>query len=252
MIKKLLSRVFGSSAPAAAADLRASDPARWESELLDRVKEMSAGDPLIGAKVGGKELAARLIRAMTDARGVHVESLMCAAGALAGYSCQAALRAKNRAEGVNELAHFAEAETSDGQKFYFGDMLNGFLAESHLSVWSLAAGGAQSCGCANFPDIGEIFKRVAESVGQGTFGVPRLPPEHPVHELPLTYLKRLWPRFSPMVERFCPTPEHRPVLFGLAIQDLLSQTKAALDPCIALQIVMEAAIPMSKVNLGAG
>jgi hypothetical protein len=54
-----------------------------------------------------------------------------------------------------------------------------------------------------------------------------------------------------MIERFCPNPEHRPVLLGLAIQSLLSQTKAVLDPCLALQVVMESAIPMSKVDLNA-
>ena len=118
MFKKLVSRVFGNP-DAVARDLPAHDPERWESVLLDRVKEMSAEDPLIGAKLGGKELAHRLIDAMTDHRGIHVESLMCAAGALAGYSCQAALRAKNRADGLNELAHFTEARTSDGQTFLF-------------------------------------------------------------------------------------------------------------------------------------
>ena len=212
---------------------------------------MLPGDPLIGAKVGGKELAHQLIEAMTDERGAHVESLLCAAGALAGYSCQAALRAKNRAEGRNELALFSVAHTSDGQKFFFGDPLNGFLAENELSIWRLAAGGAQRCGCSEIPDIGPIFEHVAGSVGHENFGVPRLPPGHPVHELPRTYLERLWPRFAPMVERFCPNPDHRPALLGLAIQELLSQTKTALNPCLALQIVMEAAIPMSKVNLAA-
>jgi len=244
---KLRSWLFGSP-EAVASDLRRIDPERWEASLLDRVKEMSAEDPLIGAKIGGKELAHRLIDAMTDQRGVHVESLMCAAGALAGYSCQAALRAKNRAAGAYELAEFTEARTSDGQTFFSGDALNKYLAEDQLSIWSLAAGGAQACGCTNFPDVRAIFSHVAESIGKDHFGVPRVSPEHPVHELPRVYLERLWPRFRPMMERFCPEPTQRPALFGVAVQELLKQTKGALDSCIALQIVMESAIPMSKVN----
>jgi hypothetical protein len=128
-------------------------------------------------------------------------------------------------------------------------MLNKFVAEDKLSVWSLAAAGAQDCGCAKFPDINAIFKHVAESVSSENFGIPRLPPDHPVHDLPRAYLERFWPQFSPMIERFCPSPDHRPALLGLAIQELLSQTKAVLDPCLALQIVMESAIPMSKVNI---
>jgi hypothetical protein len=241
--------MFGNPAVTGASDLRATDAARWESELLKRVAEMSANDPLIGAKVGGKELAERIIKAMENERGVHVESLFCASGALAGYACQASLRAKNQAMQLNELAHFTEARTSDGRVFLFGDALNKFLAEHELSVWSLAAGRAQALGCTQFPDIGDIFRHVSESIGNETFGVPRLPPDHPVHELPQTYLERFWPIFSPMIERFCPNADHRPSLVGFAIQELLTQTKDALDASLALQIVMESAIPMSKVKV---
>src|SRR5438477_3588461 len=226
-----------------ASGLRASNPARWEAELLERVKEMTPSDPIAGAKVGGKELAARLLGAMTVGRGIHVESLMCAAGAIAGYSCQAALRAKNRRQGLDEVAGLTVAESSDGELYFFGDGLNSLLAESELSVWSIAAGAAQVCGCTNIPDIGAIFKHVAGSVGTQNFGIPRLAEGHSVHELPRTYLERLWPQFSASVERFCPDPDHWPLLFGLLLQDLLMQTKGALNPCLSLQLIMESAIP---------
>jgi hypothetical protein len=141
------------------------------------------------------------------------------------------------------------AGTDDGQSFFFGDMLNKYVAEDEMSVWSLAAGGAQACGCANIPDLEPIFTHVVESIGTEDFGVPRLPEAHPVHDLPRNYLERLWPQFSPMVERFCPNPEHWPILYGLAIQELLSQTKGVLDPCMSLCVIMESAIPMSKISL---
>ena len=248
MFKKLLGRMFGDSPT---PELRAHDPERWEASLLERVKEMSPTDSLIGAKIGGKELATRLVDVMTVNQGVHVESLMCATGALAGYSCQAAVRAKNRAQGLDELAQLTVAQTSDGRTFLFGDLLNRYLAEGKLSVWSLAAGEAQNAGCANIFDIHAIFKHVAESLGTELFGVPRLPEDHPVHELPRAYLERLWPKFFPMVERFCPNPDHWPVLFGLALQELLLQTKSVLDPCLSLLVIMESAIPMSKVIMSA-
>jgi hypothetical protein len=246
LFKKIFGRLFGSTS---ASDYRASDSARWEAALLERVKEMTPTDALIGAKVGGKELAPRLIEAMKDHRGVHVESLLCAAGALAGYSCQAAVRAKNRTQGLSEVTHLTLAKTNDGRTFFFGDALNKYLAEDELSVWGIAAGGAQEAGCTSILDVHDIFKHAAASVGTLNFGVPRLPDGHPVHEHPQVYLERFWPQFAPMVERFCPNPDHWPVLFGLALQELISQTRGALDPCLALQVIMETAIPMSKVNL---
>lgn len=155
----------------------------------------------------------------------------------------------NGSAGGRELAGLAVAETSSGQNYLFGDPLNEPLVDAKISLWALAAGRAQSRGCKEIPDVGEIFKHVAASVGDATFGVPRLPNGHPVHELPLVYLQRLWFRFAPVAERFCPRSEDRPLLYALAIQDLMTQTKSALDPCIALKIVMESAIPMSKVFL---
>jgi hypothetical protein len=248
MLKSLLGRLFGTSVTDA---LRTSNPTRWEASLLDRIKEMSPQDPLIGAKICGKELAPRLIGAMKAGRGVHVESLMCAVGALAGYSCQAAVRANNKAQGIHELAGLSIATAQDGRTFLFGDPLNRYVAESEMSVWSIAAGGAQACGCTNMLDVNEIFAHVANTVGAGDFGIPRLPEGHPVHEQPQSYVIRLWPDFYPLVQRLCPEPDHWPIAFGLAIQELLAQTKAVLEPCLALRVVMESAIPMSKVQLGA-
>jgi hypothetical protein len=108
---------------------------------------MSPRDSLIGAKIGGRKLAERLIAALKNDRGVHVESLLCAAGALAGYSCQAAVRAVNRAQGQDEIATLTIARTADGQSFFLGDQLNKYVAEGSLSIWSIAAGGAQGCEC---------------------------------------------------------------------------------------------------------
>jgi hypothetical protein len=246
MLKSLIDRLFGESI---GRRLRASDPIRWEAELLERVKEMTPRDPKSGAKVGGKELADRLLETINMGRGIHVESLMCAAGALAGYSCQAAIRAKNIGDGLDEITGLTVTEAIDGNLYFFGDRLNTLLAEDESSVLNIAARAAQAYGCKGIPDISEIFMHVAKSVGTNTFGIPRLPEGHPVQALPRTYLEWLWPKFSPAVERFCPNPDQWPLLFGLLLQNLLLHTKDVLAPRIALQVIMESAIPMSKVKL---
>lgn len=247
MLKGLFNGLFNRKGKSAHRTVASGD---WEQSLLEQVRTMAPNDPLIGAKVGGKELARRMVEVMGVDGRVHVESLMCAVGALAGYGCQMAARSANVAAGNNELANFAIATTKNGERLFFGDPINKFLAENEMSVWSVAAGGAKALGCTQFPDLGLIFKHVATSAGTDAFGVPRLPVGHPVHALPLDYLRKLWPAFSGMVDRFAPRPEHRPLLFGLAIQNLLSQTKEILEPGVSLQIVMESAIPMSKIDLG--
>lgn len=249
MFKKLLGRLTGSTLPSA---LRAADPERWEAELLQRVAEMSGEDPLIGAKIGGKELAQRMMAAIKTERGVHIESILGALGSLAGYSCQASVRALARSQGLDETAHFVRAEGADGKVYFFGDALNKPLAECQYSVWSLAAGGAQAAGCLDILDPSGVFAHVAGTVGSSEFGLPRLPPELLIHDTPLNYVEAFWPKLLPLISKFCPDPEHWPILMGLAIQDIMSQGKDVLDPCLALKIVMECAVPMSKVDLGAG
>jgi hypothetical protein len=248
MFKKLLDRFKGETLP---STLRTANPERWEAELLQRIAEMSGNDPLIGAKVGGKELAQQMLAAMRTERGVHLESTLGVLGSLAGYSCQASVRAIARAQGLDETANFMQAEGVDGKVYFFGDALNKPLAEDQYSVWGIAAGGAQAAGCRNIAEPDDVFAHVAATVGSPEFGLPRLSPEHPMHDTPLNYLEAFWPKFFPMISRFCPDPAHWPILLGLAIQDIMSQGKDVLDPCIALKIVMECAVPMSKVDRGA-
>jgi hypothetical protein len=171
MFKKLLGRLTG-SAPPSAATTAASEP--WEAELLQRIEEMSGEDPLIGAKVGGKQLAQIMLATMKNEQGVHVESILGALGSLAGYSCQMSVRAQARAQGLDETAPFIRVEGVDGKLYFFGDVLNRPLAEDH-SVWSLAAGEAQTAGCMDIPDPGEVFTHVVNTVGGPEFGLPRLP-----------------------------------------------------------------------------
>jgi hypothetical protein len=248
MFKKLFDR-FKSEPPPASA-LRAADPARWEDELVQRIAEMSGKDPLIGAKVGGKEVLERMLEAMQTERGVHVESTLGALGALAGYACQASVRARARAEGLDETALFTQAQCADGKVYFFGDELNRPLAEDQYSVWSIAAGGAQAAGCKDIAAPDDVFAHVAATVGSPEFGLPRLTPEHPMHDTPINYVEALWPEVFRLASKFCPDPEHWPVLLGLAIQDLMLQAQGVLNPCLALHIVTECAIPMSKIDRG--
>jgi hypothetical protein len=219
--------------------------------LLGAIEERSKADPLVGAKIGGKEMTQRLIAGMKTERGVHVESLLCALGALAGYSCQAALRAKAASQGLPEAGLFHEVATKDGKIYFFGDNLNKPLAETQFSVWGIAGGGAQQAGCTNLFDVTEIFKHTTATVGTAAFGVPRIPEGHKPHDTPLSYLRVLWPVFRPLIIKFCPNPEHWPILLSLSIQEVITMGKPVLDPCLALRIVMESAVPMSKVNLAA-
>ena len=263
-------RLFGkhsSSLPAAApsAPQQTPDPVPdvatpFDDAALKRaafrksIDERRKDDLCIGARIGGAEILERLIDSMrkTDPRGVHLDSLLMTLGALGGYACQAALRAVAKERGVAEESVFVVASGADGKRYFYGDELNKPLLESQYSLWNMAAGRAQKLGCRRFPDVAEIAKHVATTVGTGTFGMPRVPEGMHLFDDPATVLRRLWPAMQPEVAWFCASPNEWPMLFGFSVQELLERGKDAAPIENALALVMECAIPMSKVDLQAG
>lgn len=217
--------------------------------LILAIRERSKEDPLVGAKLGAKEVFQRLLNCMKNERGVHIESLLCTLGSLAGYSCQASLRAQASAKGMPETAALQTIGTKNGKQYFFGDPLNNAIAGSQYSVWGLAGGAAQHAGAKELPDLNEIFQHTSSVVGGDQFGIPRVPDNHKASDTPINYLKSIWPSLFPTVKLFCPNPVDWPILYGLAIQEAIDAGKNAIDPGLALKIVMESAIPMSKVDL---
>jgi len=217
--------------------------------LINAIRERSKEDPLVGAKLGAKEVFQRLLDGMKDSKGVHIESLLTALGSLAGYACQANLRAQALAKGMPETAHFQVFGTKDGKQYFFGDPLNNALAGSQHSVWGLVGGAAQHAGAKDFPDLNEVFQHTTSVLGSELFGIPRVPENHKASDTPINYLKALWPALFPIVKMFCPNPVDWPILYSLAIQEAIYAGKGSIDPGLAFRIVMESAIPMSKVDL---
>lgn len=191
-----------------------------------------------------------IMTALKDERGIHLESLFCALGAVAGYACQVAVRADAGKAGLPEDGLFQIITAADGQRFFFGDALNRPLAEDRLSVWSLVAGAAAHDGARRLPDLTELFKHNAASLGSEAYGVPRLPAEHPVQGRPVEYARKLWPLVRPVLAQLLPEPRQWPVCLGLAIQDVMARARGTVPPEVAALIVMESAIPVSKLRLG--
>ncbi|HEY1217435.1 MAG TPA: hypothetical protein VGF03_00760 [Bryobacteraceae bacterium] len=231
------------------ADKEASVRQQMAAQAMkDTIREKRKSDPLIGPKLGGRALAQDLMSGLNDQRGVHLETLLCALGSLAGYSCQASVRELLKQGGQPEEEAFVIAIGKDGRRYFFGDALNKPLAEDQYSVWSLAAGVATGLGCQQPLNVGEIFKYVAATVGGPEFGIPRIPEGHRPGDPPSNWVKYAWSKALTTVQNYCESPSEWPVAFGIAIQVVMTQAKGVIDPCLALSIVMESAIPMSKVD----
>ena len=220
-----------------------------EESLFAAIKAKKKEDPLVGLKIGAKEVNQRLIGALKGQKGVHVESLLTMLGALAGFSCQMAAREKMRETGkAPDAVSLMVVAGKDGKKYFFGDAINAPLAGDKYSVWTMTAGIAKHLGAQELPDLKEMFTRVAGSVGKSDFGVPQLPDNHRPSDLPINYLKGIWSPLVVIVDKFCDSAHERSILFGIAIQQIMEMGKDTIAPEMAAKVVMESAIPMSRID----
>jgi hypothetical protein len=139
-------------------------------------------------------------------------------------------------------------ETSSGERFFTGDPINHLLAESETSLWALVAGMINHLGSEAYPDVGEIAGYVVSTFGNNDFGRPRLPENHQPSDLPINYVRALWPHVLPHVEKRAPGAKDRVLLFGFAIQNVMEMGKDVIAPSVAGKLVMECAVPMSRID----
>jgi hypothetical protein len=177
-----------------------------------------------------------------------VPSMLNAVGACAGFAAQVAvwrelvLPAKR-----NPGDFFAYLGRREDGLLFFGEAINQFLfatVADRVSFLSLA--GIPLSDPSELPDIMELTAHVARSVGSDAFGRPRVPPPVELAELPRLALSKTWSKASRiMAEHQC---AEWPALLGAAACKIIDANQRSLAPTIAVRIVLEAAVPMSKLN----
>jgi hypothetical protein len=245
----MLGKFFGKKEAKPVAQNGTIDPA--QAAMKHALEEKRKTDPLIGAKLCAKELNQKIIDSMSkiDSRGVHVDTLLVAMASVGGFACQMAIR-----EGIiktgqaTEQQVFVSVKGKDGATYYMGDTLNDALLSGKFSFYSYAGGGVERAGGKKLPDINEIAGYVASTIGTENFGMPRYPEGHNAAETPSVWVKTLWPLHLPILQFYCASPIEWPVTYGIALQEIIVMAKDALNPELAIQMAIEAAMPMSKID----
>jgi hypothetical protein len=209
-----------------------------------------------GKKYDSADVAGKIIELVfgetSDARGVHCETALATLGALAGFAVQMGIREEFVKSGkITKGNAFTTISTTNGGTYFFGDLINeGLVAyrQGHYSVWTFIAGAAQQLGAKALPDLNDLFAHVARSVGSSDFGVPRLPPQNTPRQLPFELLDKFWNPVRLQLAVSVTSPSQWPFVLALAAQLVMIKAKDVIEPGIAARIVMEAAVPMSKVD----
>ena len=195
----------------------------------------------IAAKIAAIEIYENINAILREEKDAQTASAFAALGSLAGQACL-------------QEALFLHADKSDalitvsdvsGRHYYYGETIDRLLLQDRLSVWALLATAMQKYEDAALPDTEAIRYHVTQTIGAPLFGVPRLPLGLHIRMAPLECLQLWQPLKAGVLDRLHVPPQDWHLAYGLAIQKMLAQD--ALPPTQAALIVMECAIPMSKV-----
>jgi len=192
-----------------------------------------------------------LLETYNDQRGVNAETILSAAGALAGFATQQAVwEGLVRPGKASATGAFLVAKAESGELYFFSDLVNTLLmatTEDQLSVWRFIAATAVKLGAQSLPPLRPILDDCSETVGTPAFGVPTLPSHLALKELPRQALRH-WSQIKSILLAGGVQPLNWPWVIAIATQNIMSQAKDALPADIAALVVMQAAIRMAKVD----
>lgn len=182
--------------------------------------------------------------------GVHLEKAFGIVGSLAGFSCAivAALRHDSSTDQEFGKRTYSPVRTQNGETLYFGDFINEPLIEDKASFYRQIASRAATLG-ANKPfDLKDIFAHHAGLVGAPKYGKPRMPKGHILEQLPLDLVIEHWPDLLPILNRYDDAYAGWPISWGATGAQLMEMSKEVMPAQNALTIMMECALPMSKIG----
>ena len=191
-----------------------------------------------------------LMRELRDDRGLHCETLLTATGAIAGYAIQQSLWEGMIKPGKMAIAQvFKVIETGSGEAFFFGDALDNMLVSpdpKHQSLWRAISPAAVAQGGENLPEMASLLRHCNATMGTTQFGLPRLPDDHLPNMAPRTALNRLWRGARLLLALSDPViwPQH----MAQVTHRLMHAMKDSISADLALKLVMEAAVPMARVD----
>lgn len=219
--------------------------------VLRRLRALDATDPQQRLQVAGTVVFDLVYRMVATAeKGARIEDVLAVLGSVGGYSCIIGVLAGLARGGAMPTGHqLVVMSGADGNRYYFGDLPNQALLESHLSLLSLTLGAAQSQGGhVSLDKVHDVMRHVAGTVGRAEFGTPRIAEPHRPGDLPFNYIKFLAPKIFDALDLYEVAKDKWASAIGFAVQRAIDGSKDVLDPTIAADIVTECAVPAAKFD----
>ena len=241
-----------SRAPAASS---ANESARADAppghrNLLKLLESEEGNQPHQRTQLAGKVVFDAVCEILNSDKGVRIEDLIAALAATGGLHCAFAALEAHAQLGPQAHEHdVVSVSGKDGLAYVFGNLPNQFLLESQFSLLSLAMGMAQDCGAqVSMEQAQAVMGRLASRVGTPAFAQPDLPANHMPFERPTTAALMFLSKLNQALQIYEVATAKRPEAMGFALQNALELGKAAIDPNMAIKIVVEYAVPAARMD----
>ncbi len=224
-------------------------------------------DDEIGCNLAFAHLVQNLPRVLADQNGrVHAETLMTAAGAIAGFAAHVSLVSDPAAmAAATKAGTLSNVTLVDGRELLFGDALNAMLLAGEdrfapARVWNTLAGTAISRGASesDLPNLDEMFGYVSRMLGDEREGWPSTAADHQPQLSAREAIRAAGPFavqcLNGKIDRiateqgFAAKETSWVAVTAQAAAALLNQAAGVLRPEIAARLAMEAAIYSSKLK----
>jgi len=229
---------------------KTSEQSPGHAAVLRTLNEKDKTDPNARLQLAGAVVFDMVCRIIQNERGTRIDDVLAILGATGGFSCiVSTMSVLTEANVTIQEAGLAVVKGADNQIYYFGDVPNKALLESKFSLLSLTLGAAHSLGAQVSLDlVHDTLKHVASTVGGAQFGIPILPEGHQPGDLPINYVKHLWPKIREALDTYEVPATRYHMALGFAIYKAIEAGKDAIDPLLAARIVTECAVPMAKLD----
>ncbi len=217
--------------------------------MKQAIADLELDNPMIRAAMTGKDLTASALAWFKDDRGVRVETVLGGLGALAGFCAVhdvAGRVAEGRLKAV--MPDVAIVAMDDGTRYWSGEAIDAVVVEDRYSIWGVVGGMAETLGATDLPDLDEILRRVAGTLGSDAFDRPALPPAHLPGRSARRFARDMFPAARAVLEKYDLPRGQWPLAVALSIQEIMEMAKDRLAPEMMARIVMEMAIPASKLD----
>ena len=231
---------------------KASRRFRFLSRKTRQEDVAADADVMKSAAECGAELA-RITKTVLAPEVDQLISGLSLLGALGGYACSlvAARAALSQSDDDPQPCDFAVMAHETFGNRYTGAHVNAALYEDPISFWSLIVGAATKLGhgrSSRLLDLAGLNRHTDATAQTAEFGLPRMPLGLFAPDLPVNFVRHLWPEFLPVLKRYSNGPDGWALAFGFAVQELIAASEEKVTPRDMAQIVMEFAFPMSRVG----